>query len=270
MLASLQETLFVLGGTHISAMHLLAFFATAVAIGWTYLKGMPLLGSEEEEEGYEHKPLQELREPPLRDLVHTWGKNLSRTLKHDKRVIGKVDRELTYWVSKDTPESKQARENTDDNGHSMDNGRPGIIPDHLSSQYNTKGMERVSIYYMRPDKLHYNLAKKFIGLPENVYDIVIIPDRFIIDASSIVLDKNVNMVKYAGIDTVWCSEVRNLFKSFLQNDIGEQVDENIVNFLRRITHFDTEQAKKTQFKKFDTEMEKARWGAKEQQDASNV
>jgi len=266
MMAYLQQELFVLGGTPISPLHILAFFVTLVGVAWTYLKGMPFMEKEEEQESYEHKPLNELREPPMRYLVRKWGKSLNRELVHDKKKVGVIDRELTYWVDTTAENKKSAGKKKGE----KDDDSPKLVSDAMSSNIDTKNMERVSIYYIRPDKFYYDLAKKFVGLPERIYDIVIIPDRFLMDADQLVLDKNVNIIQYAGIDTVWSSEVQNLFKAFLQNDIGEQMDENIVNFLRRITHFDTEQAKATQFKEFETEMEKARWGAKEQSDASKV
>lgn len=261
MFAYLQQELFLLGNTPVTPLHILAFFATLVGVAWTYLQGMPFGEKSKKEEEYEHKPLNKLREPPIRHIIRTWGKSLDRTLVHDKRKIGVVDKEINYWV--EIPGKK----NKDDE---KENNRPKVVSDAMSSDVDTSNMERVSVYYLRPDKFYYSLARKYIGLPDRIYDLVIIPDRFLMDADNLVLDKNVNIIRYAGIDTVWSSEVQNLFKAFLQNDIGEQMDENIVNFLRRVTHFDTEQAKATQFKEFETEMEKARWGAKEQRDASNV
>lgn len=258
MIGILEQTLFTFGETPITGLHILTVVIAGTIAGWSYLKGIPFV-DKTRPELFEHKSLKQLREPEFRDILNNYGKDLNRKFYHDKKQIGIVDREITYRIQTDT---------SDDEGILRHSTK--MFPDRLEDKTPENDVGRVSLFYIRDDKIGMNLLKKFVGLPQRIYDIVIVPERYLVDADNLVLNKNVNLVRYAGVFTVWCPEVKGLFKAFNSKDVEEQIDENLVNFLRRATHFDVEQAKETQFKKFETEMEKLRWGDKDQRDSSKV
>lgn len=261
MMEFLESTLVTIGTTDVTPLHILTIVIAGTVMGWTYFKGLPFHKTEDKFDPYEHKTLNDLREPEIRHIINKYGKTLDREFYYDKRKIGIIDREINYWVGiSNEKDSAERVRNT-------------IIPDHIYSELSNeskKELSRVSLFYVRKDSFGMTLLKKIFGIPQRYYNLFIVPERFLIDADAIVLDKNVNIIRYAGIDTVQCSEVSNLFNALTSKNIEEQVDENTVNFLRRLTHFDTEQAKQTQFKKFETDMELARWGDKDQRDSSKV
>lgn len=255
MLGFLEQTIFTFGETAVTGTHILTVVIAVTLMAWTYLKGIPFV-KQDKRVKFSHKSLNELREPEFRDLLNQFGRDLEREIVYDRRKVGIADRELTYFV--ETPDGKLNRDNAK------------IVPETNIKPEDKGNYSRVSIFYVREDKLMWSLAKKFIGLPQRLYDVMIIPEKYLIDADQLVIDKQVNLVRYADIDTVWCSEVQSLFKAFTSKEISEHMDENIVNFLRKVTHFDVEQAKETQFKEFETEMEKLRWGDKAQRDSSKI
>ena len=277
MIEQLSQPLITIFGMELSGLELLGFLGAVVFMGWTYLKGLPALKKRREAKGLQHKTLNEIREPVFKDLVKKWGKNLNRTFRHDSDIKGIVDKKMSFYVAdklrkkKSNKKKKNKKSSKNIKKLSTRVKDKTILPDHLETNITSyEGYNKINLFFIRQNNFKLNLMKKFVGIPKKHYDLLITPEDYILDADDIVLDKNVNIVKYAGIDTVWCRQTQGFFEAFQSKDLQELMDEGLVNFMRDATHFDKEISQHTMLSAHENNLEREKWEAKEQSDAEDV
>ena len=268
-----------IANTGITYGHILVAIAMILVVVFMKIKNVSFSKNK-----YERSSLNELFEPELKNLANEVGALAEREIFYGYRKIGVADKIYDYTMFLKSEVVKNLDNEDIKNLDKKYANFSMMGKDFLIGKNNDELIEtakddddlndiKVSVIMKREDNFMHNFINKFFnGVPAYFMDILIVPERFIIEQGGerIQVDKDANPVKYAGMTVFMSVETDAFFRGFEMKKKTELITEEDLNNIMRVSVFNNNQASHLMGVRFKNDEESKKWESKDQMDADSV